>query len=42
MTKFTIIPKNYRFTVTTSENDADYYRTETISKLSENDVKFFY
>jgi hypothetical protein len=41
MTKFTIIPKGYRLTVKTWENDADNYRTETISGLSENDVKFF-
>jgi hypothetical protein len=39
--KTTIIPMGYRLTITSWENDADYYQTHTIEGLFENDVKFY-
>lgn len=41
MTKHTIIPAGYRMSITSWENDADYYKTKILEGLSEDEVRFY-
>lgn len=41
MTKFNTIPKGYKLTVTTWENDGDNYKTEFLYGLSKEEVLFY-